>query len=445
MSVSSGKETGRTASHLIVLVAVCGAIISSSTMARAAGYDRTGPWWGKVKRPLLGIAYTAEPSDYNNTNVCNNPSACKYFDSDFANGDFSLLWGSSGRDDLDAIRKLKMNFITLYDWVGGFCRDHKPFLDAAWNSGDKSLMVTIPISNFNVQDVFNPTTTTNIRSILFQAYGLDRNGNGTPQIHPAVVMWRIGNEVQRNQIPLQNVAQVVKIIVDFEKEKSVPDNQKLVFTSDVDFEVLGGALPGISQLLALQQAFTKAGLSDVWYFRFIASMNTTNSGSFIDDYVKNVFPRQGDFNQGSGLALFFSEYGQNSKDACAFEQKNGHSHLNCNNLSDQNKAQEIYDRDEFNVATALAKSSSDSGTGYFYGFAVFQWQDAFWKCPGEACTESLFGIQTVGPKVMDGSISGGNCGLASTTYPVNKFDRKPVYLIIPDSLARTHKALLRKK
>jgi hypothetical protein len=92
-----------------------------------AQYDRSGPWWAKLQRPMLGVAYTAEPSDYNNTapignparNVCNDPSACKYFDSDFTNADFSLLWGPAGRDDLDAIRKLKMNFIALYDWVGG--------------------------------------------------------------------------------------------------------------------------------------------------------------------------------------------------------------------------------------------------------------------------------------------------------------------------------------
>src|SRR5215472_16828568 len=120
---TSAESTASKNYRVSILVVLAIATVSMSAADAFAQYDRSGPWWSKVQRPLLGVAYTAEPSDYNLTsNVCPSPSTCKYFDSDFTNEDFSLLWGPAGRDDLDAIRKLKMNFIALYDWVGGFCR-----------------------------------------------------------------------------------------------------------------------------------------------------------------------------------------------------------------------------------------------------------------------------------------------------------------------------------
>jgi hypothetical protein len=434
--------------NLVVAAFLCAGIVSSATLAHAAGYDRSGPWWKLVPRPLYGMAYTAEPSDYNNTapmgspkrTSCPQPSMCKYFDSDFTNSDFSVLWGSPGRNDLGTIRNgLKLNFITLYDWVGGFCRNHTPFLNAAWNGGTNPLRVAIPISNFNVQTAFDPVTRSNILSILYQAYGLDSNGAGTPKLNPAVSMWRIGNEVQFNGIPPKNAAEVAKIIVNFEKDKKVPTSQQLVFTSDVDFGILNNQQPGILQLLALKTAFINAGLSDIWYSRFIASFNTKNPAPFIDNYVKNIFPRQGDFNQGAGLALYFTEYGENSREACDYIKRTSNPGLNCTLLADQNKAQAEYNKAEFKVGSALAKTPASSGTGYFYGFSVFQWQDAFWKCPieysnGNWCNQSLFGIQTVGSKTIDGQITGGACGLKSATFPVNTLNPKPIFNQIPGAL-----------
>ncbi len=228
---------------------------------------------------------------------------CKYFDTDFANSDFSLLWGSPGRNDLDTIRTgLKMNFIALYDWSGGFCRNHTPFLNAAWNGGTNPLKVTIPISNFNVQTAFDPVTRSNILSILYQAYGLNANGGGTPKINPAVSMWRIGNEVQKNGIAPKNAAEVAKIIVNFEKDKRIPNNQQLVFTSDVDFGILNSQQPGIFQLLALKAAFINAGLSDIWYRRFIASINTTKPRPVHRQLRQKCLPASGRFQPGQRLA-----------------------------------------------------------------------------------------------------------------------------------------------
>lgn len=434
---------------LALVLLLCAAIFVSATQALAANYNRAGAWWTRVPDPLFGMAYTAEPSDYNNSapmgsperTSCPFPDACKYFDSDFTNADFSLLWGPSGRNDLGTIRGLGMNFIALYDWAGGFCRDHKPFLDAAWNGGKNPLMVTIPISDTKVQNAFEPSGKADILSILYQAYGLDPNGNGTPNISPAASMWRIGNEVALHHIELNRVVQVVKIILNFEAEKGIPDNQKLVFTSDVDFGVQRGQPPGIAQMLDLQKAFNDAGLSDIWHTRFIASINTKNEAPLIQNYVTNVFPNQSDFSQGSGLPLFFAEYGLNSKEACEYIRDTTHQRLDCNSIADQNKAQAEYEKAEFETGAALAKNPPTSS--FFYGFSVFQWQDAFWKCPHEyvkgktGCTESLFGIQTVGKQTATGNIAGGPCGLQPTTYPVNALDPKPIFSEIPGALNAT--------
>jgi hypothetical protein len=165
--------------------------------------------------------------------------------------------------------------------VGGFCRDHKPFLDAAWNNDDHPLMVTIPVSDTNVADVFNPVYHGQHSHDSFPGPWARRQWQRHSTNTSGRRLWRIGNEVQLHQIPLENAVQVFKIIVDFENEKGISDNQKLVFTSDVDFGVLGGQPPGIFQLLALKQAFVDAGMSDIWYTRFIASINTKNEGPLI--------------------------------------------------------------------------------------------------------------------------------------------------------------------
>lgn len=78
------------------------------------------------------------------------------------------------------------------------------------------------------------------------------------------------------------------------------------------------------------------------------------------------------------------------------------------------------------MATALDKSPAQSKTGYFYGYSVFQWQDAFWKCPGTICTESQFGMQKRAAHLTEGTIGGGKCGIPvnSFKYPVFHFEHK---------------------
>jgi hypothetical protein len=306
---------------------------------------------------------------------------------------------------------------------------------------DQQPEVTIPISNFNVREMGSQTP--NILSILYQAYGLDAQGNGTPNISSAVSMWRIGNEVEHSGIPAANAAKVAKIIVDFETQKNIPDSQKLVMTSDVDFGVKNGRAPGIQQVLALQRQFIDAGLSAIWYTRFIVSINTVNPASDINKFVTKTFPNQGDFTQGDALPMFFTETGRNGKEACEYIRDTKDRSLNCRTLADQNTGQDQFDTDVFKAGTALVSATDGALKSYFYGFSVFQWQDAFWKCPrdyknnyanGGACTESTFGIQTVGDLTMNAPITNNNCGLQGGTYPVNVLAPKPIFSDIPGTV-----------
>jgi hypothetical protein len=133
----------------VVLFAILSAAFTLNGTAQAPAYDRSGPWWKAVPRPLQSMAYTPEPSDY--AAVCHNPAECKYFDSDFYNSDFKLLWGPGGRDDLRTLGEIHANNLHLYDW--STCRDHLPFLNHALANG---LTVWVPFSNYNVSDPFAP-------------------------------------------------------------------------------------------------------------------------------------------------------------------------------------------------------------------------------------------------------------------------------------------------
>jgi hypothetical protein len=74
---------------------------------------------------------------------------------------------------------------------------------------------------------------------------------------------------------------------------------------------------------------------------------------------------------------------------------------------------------------SAAFTPAGSKTAYSYGFSVFQWQDAFWKCPG-ICTETQFGIQRRGARLTEGTVGGGRCGIPvnSFNYPVVDLEHK---------------------
>jgi hypothetical protein len=146
---------------------------------------------------------------------------------------------------------------------------------------------------------------------------------------------------------------------------------------------VAGKPAAIEQILDLQRAFIAAGLSDVWYNRFLASVNTTNDAAFMDDYIKRRFPAQGDFSKGDGLPLFLNEYGQNGQNACALLHRDRIEACAApDNPALRDSSQNEYNAAEFKVGIALSTAPADSSTGYFYGFGL-PMAGRFLEMPGE--------------------------------------------------------------
>src|SRR5215469_9653275 len=171
------KCSVRFSSVAVALSLVLFALVQPASARRLKStqkYDQSGPWWNKLPKPLLGMAYTPEPSDFSGSTNCPFPDKCKYFDDDFFNADFPMLWGSSGRDDLMTIKQMGVNFLHLYDF--GVCRNHIPFLDDANSLG---ISVMIPISNFFVSPTQDPNRTADIQTLFNEIYGVSA-GRNTP-------------------------------------------------------------------------------------------------------------------------------------------------------------------------------------------------------------------------------------------------------------------------
>jgi hypothetical protein len=394
-------------------------------------YDQTGPWWAKLPRPLLGMAYTPEPSDFGSSTNCPYPSSCKYFDDDFFNADFQDLWGASGRDDLSTVKNigtnpLSINFLHLYDF--SVCRNHVPFLDHANKLG---ISVMIPISNYYVSPSEDPNRTADIQALFGEVYGI---GAGRMTPHPAAVLWDIGNEYDLNPgLNAGDVASVVSIIVDYENTLGITDANKLLFTSPVSFGTYGEPnRPGIVKLKRLKKAFENAGLTDIWYTRFVASINPFNNGQFMANYLKTTYPNNMSKNR-TTLPLFFSEFGQDAPDACGQLHPN-HPHQNCGTTAQQNAAQAAFETNQINKVLPLAKSATTSRTGYFYGFSIFQWQNEFF----DTGTQATWGVLEQGsPPTDNGTIAGGGvCNIppSTFTYPVDPLNEKPNFTAISTAI-----------
>jgi hypothetical protein len=189
--------------------------------------------------------------------------------------------------------------------------------------------------------------------------------------------------------------------------------------------------PAIVKLKHLKNAFIAAGLKDVWYKRFVASINPFNSGQFMANYLKTTYPNNMSKN-GTTLPLFFSEFGLDAPDACRQLHLN-HPHSKCATTAQQNAAQATFETLQISEVLPIAQSPSDSQTGYFYGFSIFQWQNEFFF-PG---TQGAWGVlEQSSPPTGTGTIIGGLCGIPSNTftYPIDPLIEKPNFTAISTAI-----------
>ncbi len=289
-------------------------------------------------RPIKGISYQPSPSDdcqlqtqYNTIQPClglngNNPT---YYDTDFYNTDFALLWGpgtgataGKGRNDLATLKAQGINFLHLYNWNAQ--RDHGPFLDAVVAN---QMKVMVPVSNYTACLIVGgcqgvsagsyQTAYNNVQAIFNQVY---TNGGTTP--HAGIGAWGIYNEYDYNNIDPKNVAFVIQAILQLETTRGVAVADRLPFmvpasnavhsgSQDAWFQtaqalyqaipnantnIPPGVLANIAVSVTLQNANVNQTTSyggvtvgavpaDFWTTRYIATVNPFTSGPTINAYI----------------------------------------------------------------------------------------------------------------------------------------------------------------
>ncbi len=317
------------------------AMLASATIPVAAQISPAST----ALRPIKGISYQPSPSDdcqlqtqYNNVQPCQglggyNPT---YYDTDFYNTDFALLWGpgtqaTPGRNDLATLQAQGVNFLHLYNWNAQ--RDHSTFLTAVQSAGMK---IMVPVSNYTAclivggcqgvgagsyQNAYN-----NVQAIFNQVYP---NGSLTP--HAAIGAWGIFNEYDYNNIDPVNVAFVIQAILALETARGVtatlpfmvPASNAVNASSQYAWfqtaqalyqaipanasrSIPPGVLANIAVSFTLQNAQVNGTTSyggvtvgavpaSFWSTRYIATVNPFTSGPTINAYITDAAQFQSAF------------------------------------------------------------------------------------------------------------------------------------------------------
>lgn len=354
-------------------------------------------------RPLKGLCYVPYTSDWSS----NHGNDQKYFDTDYTNSCFPLLWGTAnnGRGDIKTFHELGVNFLRLYDWSappnppGGDLslneRNHLPFLDECHTYGIK---VTIPFSNYNVFNIKNTSFTwikPNIQAMVEEAY------NGGTKPHPAAAMLAVGNEIflnaGKNNVSNDQAAQyaieVVEIILQQEDAMGIADEDKLLITLPISTSTLGetdpvGGAYGLGLIKQYAEASAICTSHNFLTERYIISLNVEMNGQGSRTYlgqIKEKFP---------DTPVVFTEFGT--------------------------------DRD--NVASELqAVISSQKPFQYFddtlLGVSIFTWVGE----PGQSYTFPIAQV-AVNPEGQTGTILPQNYNPGGgEEYPVDKIKLFPAF------------------
>ncbi|NBG67442.1 hypothetical protein [Acidiluteibacter ferrifornacis] len=350
---------------------------------------------------IKGICYSPAPSD----DAPAPPQ--KFFDTDFTNSCFPLLWddANSGRGDIKNLASMGVNFIHLYNWsvppapgaaLGSYQRSHTTFLKKC---GDEGINVFIPISNYFLEQIHSgngSTVKTQIAAMVNEAY----NGGTTP--YGGAAMWGIGNEYDlapSSEFGVDDVVTAMEYLVDAEKLQKIESANLLPVTSPVSFAVLKGASgPGIEGVKALKtaiEASSKLGKS-FWQTRFVASTNPNNSGSFVNNYIANTFPQAF-----PDTYFFFSEMGIDILAGSSVTTE---------------KEQADYVLDQLN---------NTSPSGNFVGRCVFQFLD---QTAMKSGSQATFGMNKFSGNSTEGIIQPQNyVPGGGASYKVDTLTKKPLY------------------
>mgnify|MGYP000567523021 CR=1 FL=1 len=371
---------------------------------------------------IKGICYSPAPSDDTLP-----PAPSKFFDTDFTNSCFPLLWDekNSGRGDVKNLAKIGVNFMHLYNWSvppapgsepGNHQRSHSTFLKKC---GDEGINVFVPISNYFLEQInsgggTSSTVKTQIAAMVDEAY----NGGTTP--YGGAAMWGVGNEYDlapSSQFGVSDVVKAMEYLVEAEASQGIGTSDLLPVTSPVSFAVLPGATgPGIEGVQALKtaiEASTKLG-SAFWKSRFVASTNPNNDGAFISNYISNTFPTAF-----PDTYFFFSEMGIDIKSGTTVTT------------------------DKEQAAFVLSQLNNSAPSGKFLGRCVFQFLDQTAMKTGSQAT---FGMNKFSTTHTSGTIKpstyvpGGG-----ENYNVDVLTQKAMYASVKTTYAPSSTTELNEK
>lgn len=352
--------------------------------------------------PMRGIAYSPVPSD-------DTPAPPqKYFDTDFTNDSFPLIWGTdnNGRGDIKNLADIGVNFVHLYNWSvppapgsapGPYQRNHLPFLKECAKNNVK---VFIPISNYFLEQIHQGNGD-NVKSEIL-AMVTEVYDNSTRPL-PAAGMWGVANEydLAGGKFDATDVATAMAYILDAETTLNIPASEILPVTSPVSFAMPNTLPPGIDAIQTLEAAIkanTTLGES-FWNDRFVASTNPNNDGTFLKNYIDTSFPAHY-----PDVPFFFSEMGINTGPGPA--------------PTDAEQA-------AF-VETQLAASQP---RGNFMGCCVFQFLD---QTAMKSGAEATFGMNKYsGTTTETGTIQPADYTPGGgSSYPVDALSEKPLYSVV---------------
>lgn len=375
--------------------------------------------FSRIPQPMIGMNWEPSPSNYTSL-----PAPAEYGDTDFANDDFVALWNVDdngiGRYDLKTIASMGCNTVKMYNWSvpapnGYWMRNHVNFLAMAAELG---LNVIVPISNFFTGTAYNNRTNNGnpagppadsslqdwITDIVTEVYQ-----NNVPG---AAIMWAIGNEYDNDNLgtygycEATDIAQIASYIVNAEQSLGISPDNVLAFTSPVTtaLQPANQSIPQTSPYVnlmggcaieALILAFNTALGASVTSQRFIASINSYQTGQQLTDYntdFPETFPN---------VNFFYGELG--------WSADNGGQQTQATNVSDQ-----------FTTILSLCQAG-----GPFYGACCFEFSDELWKgSPGS--TETTFGLSTFSGSSQP-SYEGDHAPVNGAEYPVDTLSERAAY------------------
>ena len=377
---------------------------------------------------MKGMNWEPAPSTYKSL-----PAPGEFGDTDFGNDDFVALWdvdaNGIGRRDLQTIKDLGCNTIKTYNWSvpapnGYWGRDHKKFLAKVKALG---LCVIVPISAFFTGTAYNNRTDGKnagstppdaalpdfIEQIVAEIYS---GGDPAP-----AVLWAIGNEFDNNNLgaygycEAQDIAAIAAYIVAAEKKLNIDPARALAFTSPLTTALrpVNRSIPVDGRydkvmagyaIQALIDAFEKAVGKQATSERFIAAVNSYQTGAQLTDYYDlfaTTFPN---------LKFFYGELGRDAQQSTATQAQTIHN--------------------QFSITMEEAKPAS-----HFYGSCLFEFSDELWKAP-PGHSEAMFGIYTFAPgQKPKTSQQTGHAPMWNAAYPVDALEARPAAAYLKAALS----------